>query len=237
MYPARQPDEARTVEAHLDLVRRIAHHLMARLPPSVQVDDLIQAGAIGLMGAIRDYQEGHGASFTTYAGIRIRGAMLDEIRRQDWAPRSSYRDARRISDAIHAVESRTGREASDRQVAAELGVAVDDYQKLLQKVTEARLLSLEASLESGEQGLQPAGVEDDDPLAACLQSGFGDALAEAVDGLPERERLVLALYYDEELNLKEIGAVIGVTESRVCQIHGQALARLKSRLGDWQTTG
>lgn len=237
MYPARQPNDARTVEAHLDLVRRIAHHLMARLPPSVQVDDLIQAGAIGLMGAIRDYQEGHGASFTTYAGIRIRGAMLDEIRRQDWAPRSSFRDARRISDAIHAVESRTGREATDRQVAAELGVAADDYQKLLQKVTETRLLSLEASLESGDQGLQPVAVEDDDPLASCLQSGFGDALAEAVDGLPERERLVLALYYDEELNLKEIGAVIGVTESRVCQIHGQALARLKSRLGDWYTTG
>ncbi|MEQ8485069.1 MAG: RNA polymerase sigma factor FliA [Pseudomonadales bacterium] len=235
MYPARQPNDARTVEAHLDLVRRIAHHLMARLPPSVQVDDLIQAGAIGLMGAIRDYQEGHGASFTTYAGIRIRGAMLDEIRRQDWAPRSSFRDARRISDAIHAVESRTGREATDRQVAAELGVAADDYQKLLQKVTETRLLSLEASLESGDQGLQPVAVEDDDPLAACLQSGFGDALAEAVNGLPERERLVLALYYDEELNLKEIGAVIGVTESRVCQIHGQALARLKARLGDWYT--
>jgi RNA polymerase sigma factor for flagellar operon FliA len=161
--------------------------------------------------------------------------MLDEIRRQDWAPRSSFRDARRISDAIHAVESRTGREATDRQVAAELGVAADDYQKLLQKVTETRLLSLEASLESGDQGLQPVAVEDDDPLASCLQSGFGDALAEAVNGLPERERLVLALYYDEELNLKEIGAVIGVTESRVCQIHGQALARLKARLGDWYT--
>lgn len=232
-YPASPADEARLVEAHLDLVRRIAHHLMGRLPPSVQVDDLIQAGAIGLMGAVRDYEEGHGASFTTYAGIRIRGAMLDEIRRQDWAPRSSHRDARRISDAVHAVESRTGRAAGEREVARELGVDLAEYHQLLRKVTESRLLSLDAPAGEDDAALTPRAADVDEPLAACLREGFGDALADVIDELPERERLVLALYYDEELNLREIGAVIGVTESRVCQIHGQALARLRARLDDW----
>jgi RNA polymerase sigma factor FliA len=236
VYPARQIGAARTVEDHLDLVRRIAHHLQGRLPPSVQVDDLIQAGAMGLMDAIRDYQEGHGASFTTYAGIRIRGAMLDEIRRQDWAPRSSHRDARRISAAIRAVEGRTGREARDRQVAEEMGLPLAEYQQLVQKVTETRLLSLDAP-QGGDD--QPTSIADSvadanaDPLESCARDGFGAALGTAVDELPERERLVLALYYDEALNLKEIGAVLGVSESRVSQIHGQALARLRARMTDW----
>lgn len=217
----------------MTLVRRIAYHLRGRLPDSVQVDDLIQAGAIGLMDAIRDYEDGHGASFETYAGIRIRGAMLDEIRRQDWAPRSVHRDARRISDAIHAVERRGGREATAREIAAELSMEVAEYQKLVQKVAHARVLSLDAPLPGG---LDAADVEDgagDGPGADWERAGFRDALADAVAGLPERERLALSLYYDEELNLKEVGAVLGVTESRVSQIHGQALARLRARLTPW----
>lgn len=222
------------IERYMDLVRRIAYHMLGRLPASVQVEDLIQAGVIGLLEAGRQYDASHGASFETYAGIRIRGAILDEVRRQDWGPRSAHRTAREVSEAVRAVERRTGREASAKDVARELGVDLDTYHGMLQKVTEARVLSLDALFEedSDYEDLLPGDAAD--PAAVCVDESFTEAVAAAIDELPERERLVLSLYYDEELNLKEIGEVLGVTESRVCQIHGQALARLRARLGDWR---
>jgi len=230
MYAAERIDNSARVASHMDLVRKIAFHLKGRLPASVQVEDLIQAGVIGLLEALQNFDERRGASFSTYAGIRIRGAMLDEIRRQDWAPRSTYRDSRRIGEAMRAVESRSGSDASARDVARELGVDLPEYQRMLQRVTESRVLSLEEVL--GAEGAEVAA--DEDPGGLCARDAFARALADAIEALPERERLVLSLYYDEELNLKEIGAVLGVTESRVCQVHGQALARLRSLLDDWR---
>ncbi|MBT00680.1 MAG: RNA polymerase sigma factor FliA [Oceanospirillaceae bacterium] len=223
------------VEQYAPLVKRIARHLMARLPSNVVLEDLVQAGMVGLLEALGKYDPGKGASFETYAGIRIRGAIIDEVRRGDWTPRSVHRNGRRISEAIAQVEGRTGRDATDTEVAAELGVSMDTYHGLLQDSAESRLFSLDELTESGDDapGEQFAG-EEPEPGEALQGSAFRVALAGAIEGLPEREKLVLALYYDEELNLKEIGQVLGVTESRVSQIHSQAAARLRSRLRDWR---
>ncbi|HEX6999670.1 MAG TPA: RNA polymerase sigma factor FliA [Gammaproteobacteria bacterium] len=230
---AAMPGEA-LVARYMDLVRRIAFHMAGRLPASVQVEDLIQAGVVGLLEAGRYYDRRHGASFETYAGIRIRGAMLDEVRRQNWAPRSAHRATRQIAEAIRAVEGRTGREAQAEEVARELGVSLDVYHDMVRKVTEARVLSLDALFEPDGDYTEMLPDDADDPSQQCVKDRLLGAAAEAIDGLPERERLVLSLYYVEELNLKEIGQVLGVTESRVCQIHGQALARLRARLTDWR---
>ncbi|MHB8346431.1 MAG: RNA polymerase sigma factor FliA [Acidiferrobacterales bacterium] len=218
---------------HAGLVKRIAYHLISRLPSSVQVDDLIQAGMIGLLEAARHYDASQGASFETYAGIRIRGAMLDEIRKNDWAPRSVHRRAREVAQAIHEVENRHGRDARDSEVAEALGISLDEYHRILQDASSCRLFSLD-DVGDDESGL----VEDlpsdvPDPQQGMQAEDFRRSLVQAIDSLPERERLVLALYYDDELNLKEVGAVLGVSESRVSQIHGQAVLRLKSRLHEW----
>ena len=218
------------VEQYAFLVKRIAHHLVARLPDSVQVDDLIQAGMIGLLEAGSKYEKGKGASFETYAGIRIRGAMLDEIRRGDWAPRSVHRNTRRITEAMRRVEGRTGREAQDKEVAAALGVELGEYNKMLNDSSGARLFSFEDVTEAD----QPA----DASVAGRVAEGFeGDSfrqhVAAAIERLPEREQLVLSLYYDEELNLKEIGAVLGVSESRISQIMSKAVHRLRAGLQEW----
>lgn len=219
------------IRRHGDLVRRIAYHLCAKLPPSVEVDDLIQAGMIGLLEAASQFKSGRGATFETYAGIRIRGAMLDSLRRLDWTPRSVHRRTREVSDAIRDIESTTGAEAAPTAIAAKLGVSIDEYHQIVQDSS----LSYVSSLEEIE-GTDPAD-EQVDPLRALVDSGFRVALAGAIDSLPEREKLVMSLYYQDELNLKEIGLVLGVTESRVSQLHGQALSRLKARLVDWRSGG
>ncbi|MFA5530291.1 MAG: RNA polymerase sigma factor FliA [Thiohalomonadaceae bacterium] len=218
------------VEHYAPLVKRIAHHLMGRLPHSVQVDDLIQAGMIGLLEALKHYDDAHGASFETYAGIRIRGAMLDEVRRNDWAPRSVHRKARQLAEAVHSVETREGREASAREIAAELEISLDEYHVLLADASGHRFFSLDDTTGGDSPIVEHIPDERPGVLAGLQHDEFQGELAEAIAGLPERERLVMALYYDEEFNLKEIGAVLGVTESRVCQIHSQALLRLRARL-------
>jgi RNA polymerase sigma factor for flagellar operon FliA len=218
------------VRKHAELVRRIAYHLCARLPPSVEVDDLIQAGMIGLLEAAGQFTAGRGASFETYAGIRIRGAMLDSLRRLDWAPRSVHRRSREVAQAILAIEQATGSEASAADVAGRMGVTLDEYHKIVQDAATCQLSSIE-----DVEVDHPAG-EFVDPMNSIADSGFRAALAEAIDGLPEREKLVMSLYYQDELNLKEIGLVLGVTESRVSQLHGQAVSRLKARLAGWRET-
>lgn len=215
------------------LVKRIAYHLMNRLPPSVQVEDLIQAGTIGLLEAARQYDAGQGASFETYAGIRIRGAMLDELRRYDWTPRSVHRKAREVAEAIRAIEAKVGRDARANEVAEYLNLSMQDYQAILQDSLNCRVFSVEELMESGDSALEGCADPDAAPIEGLTRSRFAEALADAIAGLPERERLVISLYYDEELNLKEIGEVLGVSESRVCQIQGQATLRLRARLEGW----
>ena len=226
------------VRQHAPLVRRIAYHLMGRLPPSVDVGDLIQSGMIGLLEAARHYATDRSASFETYAGIRIRGAMLDEVRKGDWAPRSVHRNTRMVSDAIRAIEARTGRDAKDQEVAAELQLSLEDYYGILGDTLGSRLFSFDDLVQDGEQGALHEDISSSHggPLHGLEDERFQAALADAIANLPERERLVLSLYYDEELNLKEIGEVLGVSESRVSQLHSQCAARLRSRLGEWRAS-
>jgi RNA polymerase sigma factor for flagellar operon FliA len=238
MYAATQEvGQDDLVTRHAPLVKRIAYHLMTRLPPSVQVEDLIQAGMIGLLEAAKNYDPTQKASFETYAGIRIRGSMLDEIRRNDWAPRSVHRKARKIAEAVASIERRTGRDAKDHEVAEELGMDMDEYHQTLQDASGHRLLSFE-DLGVGDEGAT-ADLPDHTPGPLDLfQDGcFREAVVEGIERLPERERMVIALYYDEELNLREIGAVLGVSESRISQIHSQAMLRLRGRLRDWLARG
>jgi RNA polymerase sigma factor for flagellar operon FliA len=221
------------VVLHEPLVKRIAYHLMSRLPASVQADDLIQAGMIGLIEASRKFDPEQGASFETYAGIRIRGAMLDEIRRTDWTPRSVHRKAREVAEAVRKIENEMGRDARDVEVAKEMGISLEEYHKILQDSTGCRIFSFEDPGMLGEEGMTQSSRHVDQPLENLQKSDFKQGLADEIRGLPERERLVMALYYDEELNLREIGEILGVSESRVCQIHGQALIRLRARMGEW----
>lgn len=225
----KQTQEA-LIKTHALLVKRIAHHLLGRLPQSIQLDDLVQAGMLGLLEAVRHYDEMKGASFETYAGIRIRGYMLDEVRRNDWVPRSVYRNARMVSAAVKVVENRLGRDAKDHEVAEELGVSLTEYHEILNDSAGAHLY-----------GFDDLGVTDDmlkdealgvstEPHVNALRADMKNHLTHILDGLPKKERLVLSLYYEQDLNLKEIGDVLGVSESRVSQIHSQATHRIKARL-------
>jgi len=223
------------VVLHEPLVKRIAYHLMSRLPASVQADDLVQAGMIGLIEASRKFDPEQGASFETYAGIRIRGAMLDEIRRTDWTPRSVHRKAREVAEAVRKIENEKGRDARDVEVAKVMGLELNEYHKILQDATGCRIFSYEDPGMLGEENFAQQARQPNQPLENLQKSDFKVGLADAIKGLPERERLVMALYYDEELNLREIGDILGVSESRVCQIHGQALIRLRARMTDWLT--
>lgn len=222
------------VEQHAPLVKRIAHHLMVRLPASVLVDDLIQAGMIGLLEAARNFDGSKGASFETFAGIRIRGAMLDDIRKGDWTPRSVHKNGRAIAQAIHSVERETNGDAKDIDVAQKLNVSINEYHQMLNEVNAGKIVGIE-DLGVTEDVLTTENNKGHDrPLDDLMQGAFQKALANAITTLPEREAIVLSLYYDEELNLREIGEVLEVSESRVSQIHSQAMLRLKSRLQAWQ---
>jgi RNA polymerase sigma factor for flagellar operon FliA len=221
------------VDQHAGLVKRIAYHLMNRLPPNVQADDLIQAGMLGLLEASRNYDPTQGASFETYAGIRIRGAMLDEIRRSDWTPRSVHRKARMVAEAMREIENSEGRDARDVEVAEALEMSLEEYHQILRDSTGCRIFSLD-ELTAVSDGFPVAREgSSDTPFDGLQKDAFKKALAEAIAGLPDRERLVIAMYYDDEMNLREIGHVLGVSESRVCQIHSQATLRLRSRLTEW----
>lgn len=214
------------------LVKRIAHHMMVSLPPSVQVEDVIQSGMIGLLDAARRYRETEGAQFETYAVQRIRGAMLDGLRQADWLPRSLRRSLRRIEATIAKLEQQNGRPPSEQDLASALDMTLADYQRLLQDARGYQLVSYEdLKGDDDESFLERFSVDDrPDPLGALLESSLREELAAAIDDLPEREKRVMGLYYEQDLNLREIGEVLGVSESRVCQLHTQAIARLRSRL-------
>ncbi len=230
-----QNDKAAIITQHTVLVKRIAYHLLARLPASVQVDDLIQSGMIGLLEASNNFDHSKGASFETFAGIRIRGAMLDEIRRGDWTPRSVHKNSRMVSEAIKLLEATLGRDVTDIEVAEKLDISLNDYHHILSEVSTGKILGIE-DLGVGEDSL--ASMEDaknNDPYENIEQIVFKKSLTDCISTLPEREALVLSLYYDEELNLREIGQVLDVSESRVSQIHSQAMHRLKGRMQSWQS--
>ncbi len=220
------------LEKYSVLVKRIAHHLIGRLPPSVQVEDLIQAGMIGLIEAQRNYDGSKGASFETYAGIRIRGAMLDDIRRGDWVPRSVHKNNRTVSQAISELESELGRDPSDVEVAEHLNMTLAEYHAILTDINGSKLVGIE-DLGVPVDTVSQQEAEDDTPFKGVADESFRQALIDSIKSLPEREALVLSLYYDEELNLKEIGEVIGVSESRVSQILSQSMQRLRTKLSAW----
>ena len=213
---------------HLPRVKQIALHLAARLPASVDTDDLIQVGLIGLLKASEDHDATRGASFATYAGIRIRGAMLDELRRHDWLPRSVQGKLRQVSEAITVVEQEQGQVATDEAIARQLALPVDEYRELAAELACARMTTLEEL--GGDEAVASA---EADPAGETTREAFRGALADAISRLPEREALMMSLYYSEGLNLREIAGVLEVTESRVSQLHGQAIARLRGKLSAW----
>jgi RNA polymerase sigma factor for flagellar operon FliA len=225
-------DKEECLREYAPLVKRIAHHMMVKLPNSVEVDDIIQAGMIGLLDAANRYDEFRGAQFETYAAQRIRGAMLDELRGADWLPRSMRRDMRRIEAAIHRLQQQLGHAPLESEIAKELGVSLAEYQQMLQEARGAQLIYYEDFHDNDDEDFFERHDFDNDsnPLALLQDERFRVALIEAIDKLPERERLMMALHYEQDLNLREIGEVMEVSESRVCQLHSQAVARLRSIL-------
>ena len=234
MYPIAEPTMADDlIEEHSSLVHRIAYHLAARLPASVVVDDLIQVGMIGLLDASQQYDASQGAAFTTYATIRIRGAMLDELRRNDWAPKSVHKKHRDLMKVVSSIETRTGREAKPKEVASKMGISLDEYFSLVQETNSCRILSF-VDLGTTDESFQSAdnNVSHINPVEGLQKQQFREQLVAAINILPKREKLIVSLYYDEELNLREIGEVLDVSESRISQLLGQAHLRMRKFISE-----
>lgn len=232
MYTARgKIEQSDLLEEYLPLVRRQALSMQVRLPASIELDDLIQAGTVGLLEAMGRFDANQGASFATFASQRIRGAMLDELRSRDWLPRSVRRNARAVDEAVRRLEQQLGRPAEENEIAAELEMGLEEYRQLLNDTNSGHLLPFEVLVSEGvEPGIEDATI--DTPYRMLIDAEKRQQLVEGIEALPEREKLLMALYYQEELNLKEIGVVLGVTESRVCQLHSQAVSRLRVRLAE-----
>jgi RNA polymerase sigma factor for flagellar operon FliA len=225
---------------HAPLVKKLAHMMKARLPPSVEVDDLIQAGMMGLLDAVSRYEETHGAQFETYAAQRIRGAMLDELRGSDWMPRNMRQNMRKIEAAMTSLQQKLGRAPNESEIAGQLKLSLTAYQEMLGDSGGHQLVYYEDFHDNGggDHFLDRYCTDSrDDPLQALMNTGFRAAVIEAIEALPERERNLMGLYYEQELNLKEIGAIMGVSESRVSQLHSQAVGRMRAWLKEKAWTG
>ncbi|WP_174875505.1 RNA polymerase sigma factor FliA [Vogesella oryzae] len=226
------------IEQHTPLVKKLASMLVARLPASVDINDLIQVGIIGLMEAAKQFDASQGVQFETFASQRIRGAMLDELRREDWMPRQTRRNSRQIEAAINTLEQQLGRPPLESEIAEFMALPLEQYQEMLGDCRGISLVHFSdfEDDEGNSSGQHVENVVDEnshEPADILASAAFRNALVEAIKLLPERDQLVMSLYYEQELNLKEIGAVLGVSESRVCQLHSQAVTRLRSRLRDW----
>jgi RNA polymerase sigma factor for flagellar operon FliA len=233
MYTAAgQPDRNQLVQRYVPLVKRIAYHLMARLPANVLFDDLVQNGMLGLLDALDRFEEGFGAQFETYATQRVRGAMLDGLRESDWLPRNLRRELRRIESAINELEHANGRVPSEAELADALGMSLADYQKTLLEARGHQIVYFDDFTGEGDEDFLERHFTDNDadPLNILEDRNFKNLMVQAIEKLPEREKMMMALYYEQDLNLREIGEVMGVTESRVCQLHTQAVSRLRGQL-------
>lgn len=230
-------DRSHLLRQHMPLVRKLAHQMMAKLPASVELDDLIQVGMMGLNDAISRFDATAGAQFETFATQRIKGSMLDELRSLDWMSRGDRKLQRDIESAVHRLEQRLHRAPNESEIAAELQMPLDDYQEMLGRVRGTQIVHLEdmgSSEDSGDDFLdRHVADEGANPMALLQDHRMRQALVDAIKNLPEREQLVMSLYYEQDMNLKEIALVLKVTESRVCQLHSQSIARLRSRLRAW----
>jgi len=230
------PQSEDNLAEYAPLVRKLALQLLARLPASVELDDLIQAGMIGLLDAFRRYQETADAQFETYATSRIRGAMLDELRNQDWLPRSVRSKAKRIEQAVAQLGQRLMRAPTESEIAAQLDMPLNEYHEMLYDAQGVQIVHYEDfgtengadSSDSDWSNGAAATSTNSNPLDSLLAGDFRQVLVEAIDALPDREKLLLSLYYEQGLNLKEIGAIMEVTEARVCQLRSQATTRLRA---------
>jgi RNA polymerase sigma factor for flagellar operon FliA len=229
------PEEEQVLLEHLPIVRFLARRIHERLPQHVEIEDLFSAGIVGLMDAFAKFDPSKKVQFRSYAQFRIRGAILDSLRTLDWSPRDLRRKGRAVEEAIRVITARLGRAPSEAEIAAELGTSLDAYHQLLGdlKGLEIGTLHLERNEDSGEEELAYVpGRLDEDPLFRCLRGELEERLTEAIQALPERERLVMTLYYYEEMTMREIGMALGVVESRVSQIHASAVLHLRTALSD-----
>jgi RNA polymerase sigma factor for flagellar operon FliA len=225
---------------HLPTVRYIARRIHERLPQHVELDDLISAGMVGLIDAFSKFDHSKKVQFKSYAQFRVRGAILDSLRTLDWSPRELRRKGRAVEEAIRNVTQRLGKAPAEQEIAAEMNLSLSDYQALLGdlKGLEIGSLHMERSEDSGDEELAYIpGAPEDDPLFRCLKGEMKQRLTDAIEDLPEKERMVLTLYYYEELTMKEIGLTLGVVESRVSQIHSSAVVRLRSALASLRPKG
>ena len=214
------------------LVKRLALHMVASLPPSVELDDVIQSGMLGLLDAAKRFKNTYGAQFETYAVQRIRGAMLDGLRQSDWLPRTLRKSLRQVEVMISKLEQRHGRPPLEQELADALNIPLADYQQLLLDARGYQLVCSEDLERHGEENAIDASYADErpDPLQSLLDEAERQTLVKAIEDLPDREKKMMGLYYEHEMNMREIGEILGVSESRICQMHSQAIARLRARL-------
>jgi len=235
MYtPRGQLDRNALIKQYVPLVQRLAHHMIAKLPANVELDDLVQVGMIGLADALSRFEASQGVQFETFATQRIRGAMLDELREGDWLSRGTRKSQKQIEQAVRKLEHQLGRAPIESEIAAALDMKLADYQALLGRVRGTQLVYLEdmgGGSEDDEGFLERHAADPEaDPMSVLKDQRLRQALVKAIDLLPERERHIMGMYYEQDMNLKEIAAVLGVTESRVCQLHSQSIARLRAKM-------
>jgi RNA polymerase sigma factor for flagellar operon FliA len=233
-------EQERVLLEHLPIVRFLARRIHERLPQHVDIEDLVSAGVVGLMDAFSKFDPAKKVQFRSYAQFRIRGAILDSLRTLDWSPRELRRKGRAVEEAIRALTARMGHAPDEAEVAAEMALDLDEYQQLLGdlKGLEIGTLHMERNEDSGEEELAYIpGRPEEDPLFRCLRGELEERLSEAIQNLPDRERLVMSLYYCEEMTMHEIGLALGVVESRVSQVHASAVVHLRSALKDLAARG